>query len=86
MAENPNTPLTLEAARKVFPPMWVIYDHPSDFPNDYVVRLCWGMFKEPDCAQFQTLIAAREYANENGGCFCIPRDPDDDPVIVETWL
>jgi len=79
-------PLTLEEARKVFPPMWTIYDRPTDFPESYVVRLWWGVTPEPDAHSFPTLAEAREHVAIHGGCFYIPRAPSDDPAVLETWL
>ena len=64
---------------------FVIYDHPRDFPDHYVVRPF--ILDEPQlvgclCA---TLDEARDtvpaYAD-----FRSPPHPDDDPKIVETWI
>lgn len=72
-------------------PMWTIYDHPSDFPHDYVARQ-WLVSKGGTVA---TDIA---YAHPNltvlraavravlPGATCLPRDPKDDPAVVETWV
>lgn len=69
-------------------PIWVIYDHPRDFPDKWVVRRQWveqGVIHfDKQAFLVDTLEEARE---------CIPpglvrflRSPDDDPVIVESWL
>ena len=78
--------MDLEQARKVFPPMWTVYDSPKDYPDSIVVRLWWGETHEPHAWAFDTLIEARFMIENAGGCYRIPRQPDDDPVIVETWL
>ena len=77
---------TIEEARKRFPPMWTIYEKPKDFPAKWVVRLWWGEFPEPMAGACDSLELARALIQSAGGCYCIPRSPDDDPVIVETWL
>ena len=79
-------PYPLEEARKLFPPMWTIYDHPRDHPDSFVVRLWWGETPEPDAHPYPTLVQAREHVAEHGGCFRIPREPNDDPAVLETWL
>lgn len=66
---------------------YTIYRHPSDFPEFYVVRR-WII----DSKGFRPMLAgclcrtleeARETIPE--WMFCLTRDPQDDPVIVETW-
>lgn len=72
--------------------MWTIYDHPSDYPDWFVVRCSWveGNLAESayvmaaNMATANTLEAAR--ACIPPGLHCAVRRPDDDPVIVETWL
>lgn len=71
--------------------MWTIYDHPADFPDHFVVRphlinrrdgpvaACCGCLCD-------SLEQAREVASDDGWRHQIPRSPEDDPVIVETWL
>lgn len=69
--------------------MWTIYDHPKDFPKSFVARpfsiSCGG---PPRPMQFHvegTLEQLRQ-SFEAIGLTCLARSPDDDPVIVETWL
>lgn len=69
-----------------FPPIWVIYDHPSDFPNHYVVRVTWGLNKSPIAQLAPSLESARRIAIDGGASFCLGRAPDDDPVIAESWI
>ena len=66
-------------------PIWAVYDHPKDFPDCYVARLF-----DNDRATDAILVASdveliRRHFRENG-LTCIARHPDDDPVIMETWL
>ena len=66
--------------------MWTVYDHPRDQPDKFVVRMFYGEVWTPIGFLFDTLDEARSWVQYNGGCVRIPRSPDDDPVIVETWL
>jgi hypothetical protein len=77
---------TLEEARKVFPPMWTIYEKPKDFPEKWVVRMWYGETPHPRAAACDSLKIARDLIREVGGCVLIPRLPNDDPCVVETWL
>jgi len=70
--------------------LWVVYDHPADYPDDVVVRR-WQVGREEapvrtsvvEC--YPDLEAARD-ALEQRGLVCVPRSAPDDPVIVESWL
>lgn len=68
---------------------WVIYDHPTDHPDHYVVR---GQRIEPGAvvpdadplAVVDTLDQARDRVPF--GCTCLGRHPADDRKIVEVWI
>jgi hypothetical protein len=65
--------------------IWTIYDHPRDFPNTFVARRF--MYDRPTdrvitAPNVETL---RSWFRQRGLCR-IPRDPLDDPKIVECWL
>lgn len=71
--------------------LWVIYEHPKDYPGHYVVRR-WQVLG-PLCAPkteieghpVLTLEEARGFVGK--GTTCIGRDPyQDDPVIKEVWI
>ena len=75
--------------------VYVIYDHPRDHPEWWVVRP-WDVIGGdsapriaknglPVAGLFRELEAARAYC-EQFGLTCLPPQPGDDPVIVETWL
>lgn len=70
-------------------PMWTVYDHPSDYPNNYVARqvLIWkdGSQTSPQFMIGPDLKMIREQLMMMG-LTCIGRQPGDDPVIVEVWL
>lgn len=67
---------------------WTIYHGTTDFPHHYAVRQ-WevtdtGLVHRPVAVLCDSLGEAREQIPV--GAFCFPRDPEDDAVIVETWL
>lgn len=67
--------------------VWTIYDHPSDYPDSFVVRpFSVGLVSAP-CAVHavaDTLEEAR--ATLPQGLIQIGLLPDDDPRIAETWI
>lgn len=66
-------------------PIWVVYDHPSDYPNCYVARLFAG---EQPTANVMICPDLEKLQNEliNMGLVKMMPMPGDDPVILETWL
>lgn len=71
--------------------IFTVYWRPLDYPEHCVVRRSWIRPGETDrvndpvlWAQAATIEEAREAIPE--GLFCIPRQEDDDPVIVECWI
>lgn len=81
--------------------IYTIYAHPRDLPDWVVVRpfdvtVEWpsgivcrapriAKSGEPVAGLFRDLDAARAYC-EQFGLTQMARQPDDDPVIVETWM
>lgn len=67
---------------------YTIYDHPTDFPNDFVVRRFDN--GKPTSVAFtcDSLLDARDLirALTDGCAVCLARHETDDPVIVETWV
>lgn len=68
---------------------YTIYDHPADYPDDYVVRQ-WHIVKGMDepVAGFCISLPSLEHVRQ-----CVPpgltqtmRHPEDDPYILETWV
>lgn len=66
-------------------PIWVVYDHPADYPNCYVARLFAG---EQPTANVMICPDLEKLQNEliNMGLVKMMPMPGDDPVILETWL
>ncbi len=70
--------------------IWVVYDHPSDYPDCFVVRCQYaqrdGTIRcDPEVHSFNKLESARAWCAQKG-LIRVERFPDDDPVIVESWL
>jgi len=78
--------MTLEEAKKCFPPIWVVYDRPRDFPTSLVVRIWYGEVADPGGALYPSLPHARAAILNAGGSVKLARHPEDDPCIAETWL
>ena len=67
--------------------MFVIYDHPKDYP-DFVVLRVWSVHAgrvEPGISYVEKTIEACRRHLPNGA-INIGRQPGDDPVIVEVWV
>lgn len=70
--------------------MWTVYDHPSDFPKDFVARLhvadtagsrpTGQLLSSPDLETLRYVLCFEL------GLTCLARDPTDDKKILEVWL
>lgn len=65
--------------------IWTVYDHPKDWPHGFIAR------KWVDGKPTNETICAAHLAEiydqlEFMGFYRVPRDPSDDPVIIEVWL
>lgn len=69
--------------------MWTVYDHPRDFPNNYVAR---KFLVDADGPRPQEQILVCPHVDKiratlaADGFVCLPRLPDDDPTIIEVWV
>ena len=72
------------AQRKAVLNIWAIYDHPADFPDSYVARRF--EYDKPTATIIKGTLPRLRKAFRLCGLHCLTRSPDDDPVIVETWL
>jgi hypothetical protein len=67
--------------------LYVIYDHPKDFPTKFIVRR-WSVLNEPlpdaGCNAADTLLEARKLIPR--GLVNLGRYPADDPCIAEVWV
>lgn len=64
--------------------IFCIYDHPTDYPDHFVVRLWDGEEPTHTIVLADTLAEARAAIPQ--GLACIKRTKGDDPKIVETWI
>jgi len=71
--------------------IYAIYDHPDDFPNEWVCR-CWKVkggeaFTAP-ATFYRTPHSLDElrFHLEARGLVRLPHDPRDDPKILECWM
>ena len=69
--------------------IWVVYEHPSDFPEWYVARR-WELGSAGEVKTDETimgrLLSEVRARLESRGLTMIPRFLEDDPVILECWL
>lgn len=66
-------------------PMWVIYDHPTDFPDHFVARRWDGLTPTDDTIKSDQLGTIR-FAMRTLGLVCLARQEGDDAKIIEVWL
>ena len=70
-------------------PIWVVYDHPKDYPHVFVARR-WLVGKRgqrtTDIILIDDDIGRLRLALEGRGLIKLDRMPGDDPVVMETWV
>jgi hypothetical protein len=68
--------------------MFTVYNHPSDFPDHFVVRRGFATRKVMVHTPFYRLGTTLEEVRRQipQGFDLIMPDPEDDPVIVEIWI
>lgn len=72
---------------------YVVYAHPRDFPQGYVVRR-WFIVRgsrepipeERACGFFHLDKARAWIAQARPGLTCLARYENDDPAVLEVWL
>lgn len=69
-------------------PSITIYNSPADHRGVYVARLFESAVPAPlnTFATSDSIEDLRDMIRAAGFNFCVPRDPHDHPVIVETWF
>lgn len=71
---------------------YVIYDHPLDYPQGYVIRRFFNSAHGPTptreayTADTPEILDRIRGEMERCGLTRLARQPDDDPVILESWL
>lgn len=69
--------------------MWTVYDHPKDCPEHFVVRrfeIRAGAATATDEAYISKHLDLIREALMKLGLHRLPRQPNDEPHIMETWL
>ena len=68
--------------------IWVIYDHPADYPDVYIARrwVAYGPNAGPREAIGSSRLDVLRSTLERRGLIRMDRLPADDPVILETWM
>jgi hypothetical protein len=71
-------------------PMWVVYDHPLDYPDGFIARL-WMSLPKPqpttETLTAPTLEGLRNKIRKRAPwTTLLMRSPEDDPAIIEVWL
>lgn len=68
--------------------MWVIYDHPKDYPNSFVMRewIIEGGGYKPTGQWIVKDTIEECRAQLPNGAINLGRYPEDDPVIAEVWV
>lgn len=65
--------------------IWTVYDSPKDLRGWFVARRFTLDGPTPDVITTRTVDEVRDVMRRMG-LTCIPRSPEDDPVIVESWI
>jgi hypothetical protein len=65
--------------------IWTIFDHPKDYPEGFIARM-FEVGEGPTDQSVTGDLAFIRQVFEDVGLTCIPRDPNDEPQIVESWL
>jgi hypothetical protein len=67
--------------------LWTVYIKPIDYPGKVVVRRFELDHPTGDVHTFESVGPARRWILENTeAAVRFPREPADDPCILETWL
>lgn len=69
--------------------LWTVYDHPSDYPDQYVARqfvVGIGGQRATDRVMAHVDLESIRAVLSHAGLVRVERHPTDDPVILETWL
>lgn len=67
-------------------PIYVVYDHPKDYPDEYVCRIWIGETPEPElCLRSKSLSEIHQELAWRGLVRLEPKE-NDDKSIESTWL
>src|SRR3954463_3918910 len=78
-----------EIAESTIMIVWVITDHPKDYPDEYVLRPQFAVRGEPN-GRASRMAWTSPDLDELRELVChlhrMPHQPGEDPVILETWI
>jgi hypothetical protein len=69
--------------------VWTLFQNPSDAPGMFVLRrfdIVRGGVRVSLEAYYSQHIEGLRARMRRRGLLCLPRSPNDDPCIVETWI
>ncbi len=68
--------------------LFTVYKHPTDYPGKWVVRRFLGMVpdEKPTLLGDSLAEVQHELLELHPHLYLLDRRPEDDPVIVETWV
>lgn len=64
--------------------IWTIFDHPLDYPSGFIARKF--ILDQPTKQTMRGSSLESVRVQLPHGLTCIPRDKDDHPSVVESWL
>lgn len=76
--------MTLFEAQQKFPPIWIIYRTPHNFPRHWVVRIWYGETPSPIACLCVSPGEAREQIPP--GSIKLKVFPSDNITIFEAWI
>lgn len=71
--------------------VYVVYEHPTDAPDDFVIRKWECRAQEPKALEVVAQnpsydVAIAQLHEKVPGLACVLPDKDDDPKVKEVWL
>lgn len=67
--------------------IWTVYENPSDYPGKFIARkIIVGADPHSNTTMVDGDSLSEVREKIPGVLFRMERHPDDDPVIVETWM
>jgi hypothetical protein len=66
--------------------LWTVYDSPKDYRGLFVARKFTLAGPTPSVISSEDLGAIRDTLARMGLLVPMARSPEDDPVIIETWI
>lgn len=66
--------------------IWVVYDHPLDYPDKFVARAWIGEEPTASIMIADDIEKLRDVLQLEMGLVKLMPSPEDDPKILETWL